>query len=225
MKFAIGKIEKLVPRYAIIPLIAAVVFNFTIYVGANLLVGDLPHTDISSEIDKLTPFCSPFITFYVLAYVQWILGYIVISHHSKEYCVKVATADIIAKGISFLFFIFFPTTLVRPEISGNGIFELITKAVYAADPATNLFPSIHCLESWVVFRCALKLKLPMAYKVLMGVFSFGVFASVVLVKQHVLIDVPAGILMFEIGYLITHFSGIHKPITKLIPPRGAVKEN
>ena len=34
MKFTI---DKIVPRYAIIPLIAAVAFNFTVYIGANLL--------------------------------------------------------------------------------------------------------------------------------------------------------------------------------------------
>ena len=57
----------------------------------------------------------------------------------------------------------------------------------------------------------------------MGIFSVGVFASVVLVKQHVLIDIPAGILVFELGYLITHVSGIHLRIMKLLPPRDAVK--
>lgn len=225
MKFAVGTIEKAVPRYAIIPLIAAVAFNFAIYVGANLLVGDLPHTNISSPLDELTPFCPFFITFYTLAYVQWVLGYIVLSHHSREHCFKVVTADIIAKAVCFLFFILFPTTLVRPEVTGNGLFEILIKAVYSADPATNLLPSIHCLESWVVFRCALKMKLPAAYKVIMGIFSVGVFASVVLVKQHVLIDIPAGILVFELGYLITHLSGIHKRVMNLFPPRDGVNEN
>lgn len=220
MKFTV---DKLVPKYAIVPLISAVAFNFLTYIGANLLVGDAPHTDISSWIDLRTPFCPFFITFYVLAYVQWVLGYIVISHHSKEYCFKVVTADIIAKTVCFLFYVFFPTTLVRPEITGGGFFEFITKTVYSADPATNLFPSIHCLESWVVFRCALKMKLPTVYKVIMGIFSVGVFASVVLVKQHVLIDIPAGILVFELGYLITHLIGIHLRIMKLFPPRDTVK--
>ena len=218
-------IDKIVPRYAIIPLIIAVAFNFTIYIGANLLVGDAPHTNISSPIDKLTPFIPFFITFYVLAYAQWILGYVVLSHHSKEYCFKVVTADIIAKTICFLFFIFFPTTLTRPEITGNGFFEIITKMLYSTDPATNLFPSIHCLESWVVFRCSLKLKLPTVYKVIMGAFSVGVFASVVLVKQHVLIDIPAGILVFELGYLITHIIGVHKKILKHFPTRDTISEN
>ena len=221
MKFPISKI---VPIYAMIPLSVAVIFNFTIYIGANLLVGDDPHIDISSDLDENTPFCPFFIIFYVLAYAQWILGYIVLSHHSKEYCFKVVTADIIAKTVCFLFYIFFPTTLIRPEITGDGIFETITKMVYSSDPATNLFPSIHCLESWAVFRCALKLKLPKIYKVTMGIFSLCVFASVVLVKQHVLIDIPAGILVFELGYLITHFSKIHLRIMKIMPPRNIAPE-
>ena len=221
MKFSITKI---VPLYAMIPLTVAVIFNFAIYIGANILVGDDPHINISSDLDEMTPFFPSFIIFYVLAYAQWIIGYIVISHHSKEYCFKIVTADIIAKTVCFLFFIFFPTTLIRPEITGNGIFELITKAVYSTDPATNLFPSIHCLESWVVFRGALKLKVPTVYKVITGIFTLGVFASVVLVKQHVLIDIPAGILVFELGYLITHFSGIHLRVMKIMPPRNIAHE-
>lgn len=218
-----NSLDRIVPKYAIVPLVFAVAFNFLTYIGANLLVGDAPHTNIASWIDLQIPFCPFFITFYTLAYVQWVLGYIVISRHSKEYCFKVVTADIIAKTVCFLFFVFFPTTLVRPEITGKGVFEVITNIFYSTDPATNLFPSIHCLESWVVFRCALKMKLPTAYKVIMGIFSVGVFASVVLVKQHVLIDIPAGILVFELGYLITHVSGIHLRIMKLLPPRDAAK--
>ena len=210
-------IDKLIPKYARLPLIVAVMFNFATYIGANLIVGDAPHTDISMKIDSFIPFCPFFITFYILSYVQWVVGYIVISHHSREYCYKVVTADLIAKTVCFLFYVFFPTTLVRPEITGNGFFEFVTRIVYAVDPASNLFPSIHCLESWVVFRCALKMKLPNWYKVLMGFFSLGVFASVVFVKQHVFIDIPAGVLVFELGYLITHLSGLHVAIMKRIP--------
>ena len=197
----------------------AVLFNFATYIGANFLVGDAPHTDISMAIDRLIPFCPFFITFYVLSYVQWVVGSIVISHHGREYCYKVVTADLIAKTVCFLFYVFFPTTLVRPEITGSGFFEFVTSIVYSVDPASNLFPSIHCLESWVVFRCALKMKLPPVYKVVMGLFTIGVFMSVVFVKQHVFIDIPAGVLVFELGYLVTHVSGLHKRIMARIPYR------
>lgn len=214
-------INKIIPKYARLPLVFAVLFNFATYIGANLIVGDAPHTDISMAIDGYIPFIPAFMLFYVLSYVQWVIGYIVISHHSQDYCYKVVTADIIAKMVCFLFYVFFPTTLVRPEVVGDGFFELVTRIVYGMDPASNLFPSIHCLESWVVFRCALKMKLPKWYKIVMGLFTLGVFASVVFVKQHVFIDIPAGVLVFELGYAATHFTGAHKWIQKKLAPKPA----
>ena len=207
-------LDKLIPKYARIPLIIAVLFNFATYIGANLIAGEAYHHDISMKIDEYIPFVPFFITFYILSYVQWVVGYIVLSHESREYCYKVVTADLIAKTVCFLFYVFYPTTMVRPDVTGGGFFEFVTRIVYSVDPASNLFPSIHCLESWVVFRCALKMKLPKWYKIAMGLFSLGVFASVVFVKQHVFIDIPAGILVFELGYAITHFTGLHKRVIR-----------
>ena len=210
------ELERIVPKYARLPLLLAVLFNFATYIGANLIVGDAPHTDISMAIDGYIPFVPAFMIFYILSYVQWVVGYIVLSHEGQDYCYKVVTADIIAKTVCFLFYVFFPTTLVRPEVVGDGFFEFVTRIVYGVDPASNLFPSIHCLESWVVFRCALKMKLPKWYKIGMGLFTLGVFASVVLVKQHVFIDIPAGVLVFELGYAVTHFTGVHRWIQKKV---------
>jgi hypothetical protein len=68
------------------------------------------------------------------------------------------------------------------------------------------------------------MKLPNWYKVLMGFFTLGVFASVVFVKQHVFIDIPAGVLVFELGFLITHLSGLHMAIMKMIPDKSDQSE-
>ena len=42
----------------------------------------------------------------------------------------------------------------------------------------------------------------MWYKAFSGVFAVLVCASTVLVKQHVLLDIPAGILLAEFGLLM-----------------------
>jgi len=139
-----------------------------------------------------------------------------IARESREEIYKVASANILAKIFCGIIFVALPTAMVRAEITGGGIFNLLTSFIYAADtPAVNLFPSIHCLESWAVFRCSLKLKLPIGYKIAMGIFSLGVFASVLLVKQHIILDIPAGILVFELGYLIVHLTKIDQKIAKL----------
>ena len=203
--------EKIIPKYARIPLLAILIFNLAVYYGAGLIVNSMDnHMDISLSIDSYIPFVPAFIVIYVLAYAQWVIGYVVISHSDIEHCYKVASAEIIAKAMCLACFIIIPTTIVRPEVTGGGFFGFATSFIYSADAPINLFPSIHCLESWVVFRCCLKMKLPKCYKIGMGIFTALVFASVVLVKQHVFIDIPAGILVFEIGYLITRLTKIDK---------------
>ena len=67
----------------------------------------------------------------------------------------------------------------------------------------NLFPSIHCLESWCCIHAAFEMKkVPNWYKGVTVVMSLGVFASTLLVKQHVLLDMFGGIAVFEAGLLL-----------------------
>ena len=78
------------------------------------------------------------------------------------------------------------------------------RLVYAGDLPGNLFPSIHCLESWICFRGAIGMKrTPRWYAPAMLVLTLMVFASTLLVKQHVLVDIPAGVLVAEVGLLLS----------------------
>ena len=55
----------------------------------------------------------------------------------------------ISLGSIIAFFLAIPTTNVRPNIVGNGIWENAMIWLYKIDPANNLFPSIHFLTSWL----------------------------------------------------------------------------
>lgn len=212
----IQKLKTFIPRYGYLPIITLFSFNSIIYFFTKLAYDPSRVYDLSLEIDQSLPFVSPFILVYVLAYLQWVLGYIMIARESREEIYKAATANMISKVFCGIIFLAIPTVMVRAELSGGGIFNQLTSLIYAADtPAVNLFPSIHCLESWAVFRCSLKLKLPIGYKIAMGVFSLAVFASVLLVKQHIILDIPAGILVFELAYLIVHLTKIDQKLAKL----------
>ncbi len=214
------KIENILPIYAWIPLLFAVVFNFAAYIGGNLISQNKYHYHIDLPIDAMIPVVPFFITFYVLAYVQWILGYIIICRESRERCFRVMTAEVTAKIICLLFFIFFPTTAERDMLTGDGIFIWLTNLVYSVDTPNNLLPSIHCLESYAVFRGAIGLKkTPKWYLPVMLFFSIGVFASTVFLKQHVIIDIPAGILVFELGLLITKLTRSDEKLSALLPPK------
>lgn len=197
------KLFKIVPKYAIIPLISMVILNFLVYNGSNFLVGSHYHYNLAIKLDSMVPFVPAFISIYLLAFLLWIIGYIVIARENEEICYHYTSAEMIAKIICFIIFLILPTTMVRPEITGNGIWSLICKFVYLIDEPVTLFPSIHCLESWMCFRGSLPLrKVGKTYKIIMFISAVLVFLSTILVKQHVIVDIFGGILVVEIGLLI-----------------------
>lgn len=210
------KLDKWIPRYSRIPLLLLILANTITYNGTKLYTNHLFHYNAATKIDSYIPFVPFFISFYILAYLQWIIGYIIITRENKKTCYKYVSAGLIAKFLCFIFFILFPTTLIRPIISGNSILETLTKLVYKLDAPVNLFPSIHCLESWMCFRGSLSLKkVPKGYKLIMFIFTVFVCASTVLVKQHVFIDIIGGIMVVEIGIFLANKLNTGKILEKI----------
>lgn len=196
-------IQKLLPDYAIRPLILALAANFIIYFGVSQLRDHLTFHSLILPVDDRIPFFAPFIIFYILAYVQWIINYLLIAREGKAFCYHFINGDVISKLFCLVFFLFFPTTLVRPEVTGHSICDQLVRLVYQIDAPVNLFPSIHCLESWCCIHAALRMKkTPRWYLPITIVMSFCVFASTLLVKQHVFVDIFGGILVFEAGYYL-----------------------
>jgi membrane-associated phospholipid phosphatase len=75
--------------------------------------------------------------------------------------------------------------------------------LYSIDAADNLFPSIHCLESWVCFRGIMLVKdKSKIYTPIVLIFTLLVFASTVCLKQHVVADIVGGVLVSEIGFAV-----------------------
>ena len=220
------RIYKILPKYAFIPIISCLLLNSITYFGSRIFTTGMHHYDISIAIDRMLPFVTPMVSVYVLAYVTWILGFIIIGRESKKLCYEVCSAEMIgdistyiteqgepafrekeaemiAKLICLVCFIIMPTTLTRPEITGTGFWNWLTSLIYSTDAADNLFPSIHCLESWILFRGVMRCeKQGTAMKIFMFVSAILVFASTVLIKQHVVIDIIGGVLVVEIGLFL-----------------------
>lgn len=179
--------------------------NCITYYGTRLVTTHAMHHSMKLPVDDLIPFYPFFISIYIVAFVQWGVGFYLIIRESKESCYRFMITDLIVMLITLICYLCYPTTIVRPEIEKNGIWECLTAIVYHLDKPDNLFPSLHCAFSWLCFRGAMHLKrIPKWYLPLTFVFSILVFASTVLVKQHVIIDMAGGILAVEIGL---YFSG------------------
>lgn len=196
------------PGYSWGMLALVLLANGVAYFGSRLVTRGLAHYSLISPLDRKLPFLPVFILFYLLAYVQWVVGFVWIAKGSRREVLRILTGELIAKGIALACFLLFPTTVegFRPEaeaLRGGGIWNELVGVVYSLDAADNCFPSVHCLESWVCFRGAMKCRRAKRWYVLM---MFGVailvFASTVLVKQHVLIDIAGGVAAVEIGFRI-----------------------
>ena len=170
-------------------------------------------------LDNAIPFVPEFIYIYVLAFLQWAIcafAVMIIDRDKNWYfCTGIAAGNLIA-GVIFLVF---PTVMsTRPEFSGGGaLTELIGRFIFSADtPPRNIMPSVHCLSSWGCMRMIFALKrVPKSIKAFNAVFSVLVFLSVLFVKQHLIFDIPAGILAFEAGLIITKLTGIDKRLSAL----------
>ena len=94
--------------------------------------------------------------------------------------------------------------MYRPVIENNNFFDFITLLIYRIDSPDNLFPSIHCLESYICLRSTFYIKkMPKIYKALMIIMTLLVFASTVTVKQHVVADICGAIIVGEFGIFVS----------------------
>lgn len=201
----------ILPKYAFAPLVIAFVFNCIGYVGIQQLHEVLPLHDFSTVIDDNIPFVPAFIIIYILAFVQWIVGFILCGREQREFCYKYMSAEFYAKAMCFVCFLIIPSTIARPEVEVKGFVTWLVQFIYNVDHPVNLFPSIHCLESWFCLRCAFSQKRTgNIYKVVSVVMTVLVFGSVVCVKQHVFVDIIGAIVVFEIGMLIAQRIDLHR---------------
>ncbi len=188
----------------LLPLLTVPLAELSAYYASRLFAREGAQIQLMLPMDDRIPLCTPFILVYILAYVQWVLGFVMLIREDRELRNHFCAAHILAEAICFAVFVVFPTGMIRPEILGQSIFDRLTRAIYRVDAPVNLLPSIHCLMSWFCLRIALAMKRkPRWYALVMMIFSLLVMMSTVLVKQHVIVDIPAGILAAEAGLFLS----------------------
>lgn len=196
-------VKRFVPKYALLPIALTAAVNGIAYYLPKLLPTGLTPVYMGLELDEKIPFCPVFIWVYVLSYLQWLVNWVMLSRQERGFMNRRLAGEWMSKLLCGVCFIFLPTTLKRPVPQTDTFSGCLTALIYRLDTPVNLFPSIHCLESWLCLRNALSVKkAPRWYKPSMVAFALLVLASTLLVKQHVLLDIPAGILAAEVGIML-----------------------
>lgn len=197
-------IEKILPVDRFLILIFAFLFNSIVYSGSRIIAGDWHHYILTSHLDEKIPLIPESLLIYFGCYIFWVINYLIIAKQDKEKVYQFFLADMISRIICFLIFIFFPTTNIRPHISGDGIWNMGMKILYQIDAADNLLPSIHCLVSWFCYiGIRGEKKISKWYRLTSCIIAIMVFVSTLTTKQHVIIDVIAGVVIAEVTLWFT----------------------
>ena len=205
------KKSKIVPGLMILPLLLALAMNAIAYNGTRLVTAGRVHYDISNRLDAQIPFVPWTILIYFGSYIFWAVNYVIGCRQSEREAFRFISADFAAKILCMLCFLAFPTTNVRPAIEGHSVWEEVMRFLYFVDAADNLFPSIHCMTSWFCYIAVRRRKdVWRWYRAASFLIAMSICISTLTTKQHVLIDVFAGIALAEGSYRLVEKSGFSR---------------
>ena len=187
----------------ILLLVAATIINFMVYYGGKGIAWGLPHANLTTAIDDAIPLWPPMVIFYGGAYFFWLVNYYLSIKNDESGYNRYFIAHVIGELTCLAVFILLPTTMVRPEVTGTSFFDNILRWIYELDRPNNLLPSIHCFASWLGWIGVRKnAHVPKWYRYVSLAIAIAICASTVTVKQHIIVDVAAGIILAELSYLV-----------------------
>ncbi len=179
-------------RNAIISIVLAAAIYFTneIY---DLLNHGPAIWNLRTPMDAALPVVEPFVIPYVsLNYVVYFSLIVFLLFKTKVFH-SAALAMITAFLVSYFFYFFFQTEVIRPILTGTDLFTRMIQNVYAGDNPYNDFPSLHTSVSTLLaihwFRFDRRAG------IVASIWAVFVVASTVLIKQHYVADVASGLLL------------------------------
>lgn len=207
-------IDKIIPLYGILPLIACFATNMLVYCSAISVCKEWKHYNLTLPIDNMIPLSSGWMYIYWGAYLFWITNYVMMAYlhrDHKEVFYRFVTTDMMSRFVCGIFYFFMPTTNVRPEVVGTTFADMILRLLYEIDPPYNLFPSIHCLVSWM---CYIGIrgndKVPRWYRAFTCIFALLVVISTQTTKQHYIVDTVSGLLLAEVLYALNKHISLYR---------------
>lgn len=106
----------------------------------------------------------------------------------------------VATALGWLGWIALPVRMVPPPLECAGFTCRVLLHFIDADGGVNVFPSLHVAHSLLAALFHLRQRSAARWLVVAG--AVGVAASTVLIRQHYVVDIPAGLVTGAIGWLV-----------------------
>jgi membrane-associated phospholipid phosphatase len=175
-----------VPMVALMALVPLYVFIPGILPGRRQFTPELP-------LDRRLPLLPAWAIVYGAAYLFLIVLPVLVVRE-REHVRRMYLAYLVAWAVAYVCFLLLPTPAPRPaEVVGQGFAVWGLRFLYSADPPWNCFPSLHVAHSVVSALSCYRVHRTLGSAALLCALLVAV--SVLLSKQHYVLDVIAGMLL------------------------------
>ncbi len=153
-------------------------------------------TPLDAALPVVPPFVIPYVSLDPLVYFTLIVFLLLRTKVFQSAALSMLAAFL----VSYLFYFFFQTEVIRPALTGSDLFTRMIRDVYAGDNPFNDFPSLHTSVSTIL--AIHWLRLDRRAGIVACIWAALIVASTVLVKQHYVADVVGGLLLaFGVSWL------------------------
>lgn len=157
---------------------------------------------IEINIDRIIPFNRYFVIPYISWYVYIILLMVIFCIINERTYYRLLISLCAGMIICYVTFYIFPTTVPRPTIITRDILSRLVLNIYQNDNPYNCFPSVHVVNAMIVsIYVNREEKFNKRTKIISSLVAALIVISTMFIKQHVFVDVLAGILVAYAVYM------------------------
>lgn len=172
-------------------------------------------TNLSIFLDNMIPFVKEFIIIYhTFMPIVILVGLLIFTVDKKEYK-KLVISLFIAQIGAYIIYVLFQTYVPRYDTSllGDDFFSNLVRSTYAIDNSYSGAPSLHVADMSLCIFYLLRTKdIKKFTKIFLTFYMILIIFTTVLVKQHVVLDLPAGFVHALICFYLSNL--IYKVFTK-----------
>lgn len=153
----------------------------------------LPTRDITMAIDRAIPFVPGWVWVYELCYVVPFLPLVLV--RDRRRLAQALLAAILANAAAFPVYLALPLAWPLPDPGGTPAGRMLAlEQALDFRPGANKLPSMHVAFAWLVYLTCRAPPVHPAIRTGLLALAGAISASTVLVKQHIALDVVAGVV-------------------------------
>jgi membrane-associated phospholipid phosphatase len=185
-------------RYLAVFLLGLLIFLNTV-VYKMIQQYSIPTIFPITDLDVVIPYISAFVIPYLALFLFVAVPFITTWPKPKEF-LKTNLSFLLVTAISFSYYVFAQTTVLRNYVFSDNIFDQLVQFIYSIDTPVNTFPSMHVATTALTLHI-ISLKRPGLLKWMAPIGAL-IILSTLFIKQHNIVDVLGGLAVAALAFAI-----------------------